>query len=150
MNSLHKQRGLALFITMLILPLLLTLGVLAMSNSFLGLKMIDARVLQNESNVVLNSAATEILGRVTSAETFSNATDSTTFSYGVDDGEVTADVELNNEVDCKRRVQASGNNFKCKYLQVNFTHLFGRQKKDGVKWATNVMSVGVEQPVISN
>jgi len=135
---------------MLVLPLLLTLGVLAMSNSFLGLKMIDARVLQSESNVFLNSAATEILGRVTSAETFSNATDNTTFSYGVDDAEVIADVELDNEVDCKRRVQASGNTFKCKYLQVNFTHLFGRQKKDGVKWATNVMSVGIEQPVISN
>jgi len=146
MNSLRKQRGLALFIAMLILPILLTLGVLAMSNSFLGLKMVDARVLRGESDLLLNSAADEILSRTTSAATFANATNATTFTYG----EVTAEVELGSELECKRSMNASGNAFKCQYLQLNFTHQFGRQKQDGVKWASNVMSVGVEQPVIAN
>lgn len=146
MTSLQKQRGIALFIAMLILPLLLVLGVLAMSNSFLGLKMIDARVLQGESNILLNSAANEILNRSDSTQIFANATDSTTFSYG----DVTSNIELSGEVDCKRRINASGNSFKCKYLQINFEHSFGRVKDNGTKWALNAMSIGVEQPIISD
>ncbi|PKF61219.1 hypothetical protein CW745_11340 [Psychromonas sp. psych-6C06] len=146
MTSLHKQRGIALFIAMLILPLLLVLGVLVMSNSFLGLKMIDARVLQGESNILLNSAANEILHRSGTAQSFASATTNTIFSYG----DVSSNVELNGEINCKRRMKASGNNFKCKYLQVNFVHEFGRTKSGGAKWAQNAMSIGVEQPIISD
>ncbi len=146
MTSLHKQRGIALFIAMLILPLLLVLGVLVMSNSFLGLKMIDARVLQGESNIRLNSAAAEIMNRSSSAQSFASATNSSEFSY---EG-VTGGVETLGEINCKRRVKASGNNFKCKYLQVNFIHQFGRTKEGGAKWAENAMSVGIEQPIISD
>jgi hypothetical protein len=147
MTSLHKQKGIALFIAMLILPLLLVLGVLVMSNTFLGLKMIDARVQQGESNILLNSASSEIMHRSGSAQSFANATDSTIFSYG----EVTtSSVDLNGEINCKRRMKASGNNFKCKYLQVNFEHLFGREKESGAKWAVNALSVGIEQPIIAD
>ena len=146
MNSLHKQKGLALFIAMLFLPILLVLGVLAMSNSFLGLKMIDARVVKGESNILLGSAANEILNRSDSATAFASATNNSTFSYG----DVTGDVDLKEEVDCKRRIDASGNNFKCKYLQVNFEHSFGRDNGSGEKWATNELSVGVEQPIIAD
>ncbi len=146
MTSLHKQKGIALFIAMLILPLLLVLGVLVMSNTFLGLKMIDARVMQGESNILLNSAAAEIMHRSGSAQSFASATSNTVFSYG----DVTSAVELNGEINCKRRVKASGNNFKCKYLQVNFEHSFGRTQAGGAKWALNAMGVGIEQPIISN
>ena len=146
MTSLHKQRGIALFIAMLILPLLLVLGVLVMSNTFLGLKMIDARVLQGESNILLNSAASEIMNRSSSAQSFASATQNTVFTYG----DVSSDVELIGEINCKRRMKASGNNFKCKYLQVNFIHSFGRVKEGGGKWAENAMSVGIEQPIIAD
>lgn len=146
MISLHKQKGIALFIALLILPLLLVLGVLVMNSSFLGLKMIDARVLQGESNIFLNSAANQVLHRSSSAQSFASAAEGTQFSYQ----DVTGSVQLNGEISCKRRVKASGNNFKCKYLQVNFEHSFGREKKSGAKWALNEMSVGIEQPIISD
>jgi type IV pilus assembly protein PilX len=146
MTSLHKQKGIALFIAILILPLLLVLGVLVMSNSFLGLKMVDARVLQGESNIFLNSAANEILQRSSSAQSFASATTSSVFTYG----DVSSEVELNGEINCKRRMKASGDNFKCKYIQVNFVHSFGREKESGAKWAENAMSVGIEQPIISD
>ena len=146
MTSLHKQKGIALFIAMLILPLLLVLGVLVMSNTFLGLKMIDARVVQGESNILLNSAATEIMHRSGSAQSFASATNNSTFSYG----DVTSTVDDLGDINCKRRVKASGNNFTCKYLQVNFKHSFGREKEGGAKWAENTMGVGIEQPVIAD
>jgi len=146
MTSLHYQKGIALFIAMLILPLLLVLGILVMSNSFLGLKMIDARVMQAESNIVLNNAASEIMNRPSSSTSFASATTNTVFTYE----DVTGEVELNGEVSCKRRVKASGNNFKCKYLQVNFEHPFGRVKEGGGKWATNAMGIGIEQPIIAD
>lgn len=136
----------ALFIAMLILPLLLVLGVLVMSNAFFGLKMIDARVMQGESNILLNSAATEIMNRASIATSFATASTNTVFTYG----DVTGEVTLNGEVNCKRRMKASGNNFKCKYLQVNFEHAFGRVKEGGAKWASNVMGVGIEQPIIAD
>ncbi len=117
-----------------------------MSNTFLGLKMIDARVLRGESNILLNSAATEIMNRSSSAQSFASATDGAVFSY---EG-VNGSVETLGEVNCKRRMKASGNNFKCKYLQVNFVHQFGRTKEGGAKWAENAMSVGIEQPIISD
>jgi len=145
MISLRKQRGMALFVAMLMLPLILVLGVLAMNNSFLGLKMIDARVLKGESDILLNSATNELLNRTDSAAAFANATNTTTFSYG----DVNSTVELNGEIDCKRRINASGTNFKCKYVQVHFEHSFGRQQENGVKWALNTMSIGVEQPMLS-
>lgn len=148
MTSLHKQKGITLFIAMLILPLLLVLGVLVMSNTFLGLKMIDARVVIGESNILLNSAATEIMHRAGSAQSFASATVNTKFSYGdVETKSIT--IDDNDEINCKRRVKASGNNFKCKYIQVNFVHSFGRGET-GAKWAKNEMSVGIEQPVIAD
>ncbi|WP_019615582.1 hypothetical protein [Psychromonas ossibalaenae] len=146
MTSLHKQKGIALFIAMLILPLLLVLGVLVMSNTFLSLKITDARVMQGESNILLNNAVMDILHRSSSAQSFAQATDKTTFSSD----EVTAKVDLDedDEIHCKRRIQASGSNFKCKYLEVSFIHLYGRERADGSKWATNELGVGVEQPII--
>ena len=146
MTSLHKQKGIALFIAMLILPLLLVLGVLVMSNTFLGLKMIDARVLQGESNILLNSAATEIMNRSSSAQSFASAEKGAEFSYESVDGSV----EDSTVLTCKRSDRPSDDKFKCKYLQVNFVHQFGRTQAGGAKWATNAMNVGIEQPIISN
>lgn len=145
MNNLHKQRGIALFSALLILPLLLALGLVVMTNTFLGMKMTDARVLQGGSNIILNSAATEIMNRSGSAQSFASSTNGTIFSYK----SVTGSVEGYGEINCKRRIKASSNNFKCRYLQVNFEHSFGRVKTDGTRWAINTMSVGIEQPVIS-
>lgn len=147
MTSLHKQKGAALVIALLILPLLLVLGVVAMNSSFFGLKMVDARVLKNESNILLKSASNEILTRSTSELAFSSeSSGSSTFSYGDVDATITP---KNDDVPCKRSTQASSIDYECKYLQVDFTHSFGRVKKDGKKWAENAMSVGIEQPYIA-
>lgn len=146
MISLQKQKGMALFIAMLILPLLLVLGVLIMSNSFLGLKIIDTRVMQGESNIKLNGAAQHILQQTNSAATFAAALDSQTISSTLY-GDVNGTVSLQGELNCRRRMQASGSNFKCKYLQLNLDNSYGREKA-GVKWALNSMGLGVEQPII--
>ena len=147
MTSLQRQDGMALFIAMLILPLLLVLGVLVMSNSFLGLKIIDTRVMQGESNIILDGAARDILHQSDSAQVFAAALSSSTFSSALFT-DVKSTVELNGELNCKRRMQASGSNFKCKYLQVNLNHSYGREMTGGAKWAVNSMGLGVEQPIL--
>jgi len=146
MISLQKQKGMALFIAMLILPLLLVLGVLIMSNSFLGLKIIDTRVMQGESNIKLNGAAQHILQQTGSAATFAAAVDSESIPSALYD-DVNGTVSLQGELNCRRRMQASGSNFKCKYLQLNLDNSYGREQA-GVKWAVNSMGLGVEQPII--
>lgn len=137
----------ALFIAMLLLPLLLVLGVLVMNNSFLGLKIVDSRVMQSESNISLNGGAQDILQKSGNAQLFAAATSSAVFtSERFDD--VSGGVSLNGELNCRRRMKASGSNFKCKYLQVNLQHAYGREKIDGTRRALNFMGLGVEQPII--
>ncbi len=156
MINLHRQNGMMLFIVMLILPLLLTLGTLLMGNSFLGLRIVDSRVMQVESAMLLNGAAHAILNDQNSPQLFAEALDS-----GKLDSEalksdafsdVTTTVELNGELTCKRTMRASGTNngFKCKYLQVNLNHSYGRETSEGAKWAVNSMGLGVEQPIIAD
>lgn len=146
--GLHKQKGMALVIAMLILPLLLVLGLLMMNNAFLGMKVIDSRVEKNTSNIILNGMASEVMNQPGNAQAFAEALESTTFN-SIQYPEATSSVQLQSEINCRRRVQASGNNFKCKYLQVDFEHAYGREKIDGNKWAANTLSVGIEQPIIS-
>lgn len=146
--GIHRQKGMALVIAMIILPLLLVLGVLMMNNAFLGLKIIDSRVEKNTSDIILNGMASEVMNQPGNAKAFAEALSSTTFT-STQYPEASSSVELHSEINCRRRIQASGNNFKCKYLQVNFEHAYGREKVDGNKWASNTLSVGVEQPIIS-
>jgi len=153
-SNLHQQKGMALLIAMLILPLILVLGILMVNNSFFGLKIVDSRVMKNESNMTLNGAADELISQ-TSTGDFATP-EGKSFDVSEFDG-VSIEVEtLNvntstntNETDCGRTVQASGNNIKCRYLQLDLTHAFGREKVDGGKWAENKLSVGIEQPVFS-
>ena len=148
MTNLQRQTGMALFIAILLLPLILSLGVLVMNNSFLGLKIIDTRSMQGGSNIVLDGAAYDILHQENSAQTFAAALSSSTFSSALFT-DVNASVTLEGELNCKRRMQASGSNFKCKYLQINLQHAYGREMADGDKWAINAMGLGIEQPIIS-
>lgn len=147
MISLQRQNGMALFIAMLILPLLLVLGVLLMSSSFLGLKIIDSRAMQGESNIILDGAAQDILHQSNSAQVFAAALSSSTVSSALFT-DVNSTVELKGELNCKRRMQASGSNFKCRYLQVNLNHAYGRAMAGGTKRAVNSMGLGVEQPIL--
>ena len=147
MTNLKKQNGMALFIAMLILPLLFVLGMLVVSSSFFGLKIIDTRVMQGESNLTLNGAAYDILHQSDSAQIFAAALSDSTFSSALFD-DVKGTVELKGELNCKRRMQASGSNFKCKYLQINLNHSYGRMKENGSRWAVNAMGLGIEQPII--
>lgn len=135
-------------IAMLILPLLLVLGMLVMSSSFLGLKIIDTRVMQSESNIILSGAAQEILTQKDSAQRFAAALSSSTFTSTLFDDDVDGSVTLNGELNCRRRMQASGSNFKCKYVQLDLKHAYGREMASGVKMAVNSMGVGIEQPII--
>jgi len=151
MISLHKEKGMALFIAMLILPLLLVLGGLAMNSSLLGLKMVDARVLLGESNILLTNSSIEILNRSNDTLSFANATTNTTDTPDFTYGDVEAYIEVDDEGStCKRSYDASAIDFECKYLQVNFIHAFGREKENGTKWAENGMSVGIEQQVLAD
>lgn len=144
MISMRKQSGMALFIAMLILPLLLVLGVLVMSNSFLGLKIIDTRVMQSESNIKLDSAAQQILAE-TSPTAFAAAEDDDVFASG----DVSGKVSLQGELNCRRIIKTSGSNFKCKYLQLNLDHSYGRAVTGGGKSALNSMGLGIEQPILA-
>ncbi len=147
-KGMRQQQGAALFIAMLILPLLLVLGILVMNNSFLGLKMVDARVLQGESNILLNSAASDIMHSTNIAASFAAATDDQVFTSNKAGGIVTGKIEINGELNCRRRMQASGSNFKCRYLELELVHDFGRNTSAGTKAAKNVMGLGIEQPII--
>ena len=103
--------------------------------------------MQGESNIILDGAAYDILHQENSAQAFAAALSSSTFS-SVLFADVNASVQLEGELNCKRRVQASGSNFKCKYLQINLQHAFGREETGGAKWAVNTMGLGIEQPII--
>jgi len=150
MISLHRQSGAVLVVAMLILPLLLVLGVLAMNSSFFGLKMVDARAVRGESNILLHSASNEILDRPNSELGFASATTTTSNTFSYEDVEATVVVNSDVGVPCKRSANASSIDFECKYLQVDFVHTFGRMKTNGKKWAENAMSVGIEQPYIAD
>jgi len=157
MINLQKQKGMMLFIVMLILPLLLVLGSLLMGNTFLGLKVVDSRVMKVESNMILEGAARDILNATDSPQVFAAVLDSATTLKSDLFKDVTTMVDLNGESNCKRRMNASGtNNFKCKYLQVNLNHRYGRETGektdagDNITWAVNSMGQGIEQPLINN
>ena len=172
--SLYKQKGMALIMAMLILPLLFALGVLVMNNSFLGLKVIDTRVMQNESNMILNASANEVMGDSGSQTLFGNFEDRSgenvedevdaedeanedqpifefeKLEFDEDDNnEVNLSMESLGEMACKRTMEASGSNIQCKYLQLNFEHDYGRARDATTKWAKNRLSLGVEQPVFA-
>lgn len=147
MISLRKQKGIALFIAMLVLPLILVLGILVMSNAFMGLKIIDTRVMQEKSNLSIEGAALDILHQSDSAQLFASALASSTFSSTLF-SDVSSTVEVYGELNCKRRMRASSSHFKCRYLQLNLNHSYGREKSGGGKWAVNTMGLGIEQPII--
>lgn len=146
--TLRKQKGMALIIAMMILPLLLALGVLLMNNSFLGLKVIDTRVMQNESNMVLLGSANELIEDVDSPTTFANVEEGDELTSEKFDNS-TATVQLLGESACKRSLNASGSSIQCKYIQVDFQHSYGRSIDADNKWAENTLSVGVEQPIFA-
>jgi len=166
--SLYKQKGMALIMAMLILPLLFALGVLVMNNSFLGLKVVDTRVMQNESNMILNGSANELMGDSGSQTLFASfeetdevdAEDEANEDLPIfefeklefdadDNNEVNLSMESLGEMACKRTMKASGSNIQCKYLQLNFEHDYGRARDATTKWAKNRLSLGVEQPIFT-
>ena len=127
-----------------------------MSNSFLGLKAVDSRVMQVESRMDLVGAARDILNDPGSPQVFADAVDSESFTTSDLFTDVTTTVEVkgndDGELTCKRRMQASGtnNNFKCKYMQVNLNHAYGRETANGGKRAVNTLGIGIEQPILAD
>lgn len=148
-KPLSKQSGMALVIAMIFLPLLLVLGTLLMSNAFLGLKVTDSRVMKNESNMVLNGAADDILNQSGVESTLVAATDDTTVS-STQFPTITSSVDLQQEGNCTRTGAATETSIKCVFLQINLNHDYGRAKDDGTTWAQNTLGVGVEQPFFAN
>jgi len=147
--SLDKQKGMALVIAMMILPLLLVLGGLLMNSAFLDLKVIDSRVMQNESNMILNGTASAMISDSGSPTLFANAVEGNIVSTSDEFSGASSTVQLLGEMKCHRKMQASGSNFKCKYLQIDFKHAYGRAKSADSKWAENALSIGVEQPIFA-
>ena len=103
--------------------------------------------MQGKSNIILNGAAHDILHQTDSATAFAGALSSDTFSSALFT-DVGSTVTLQGELNCKRRIKTSSTKFKCKYLQLNLNHSYGREMAGGAKWALNSMGLGVEQPII--
>ncbi len=144
MTSLKKQQGMALLIAMMILPMLILMGFVSISGSFIDLKMIDARISHHESRINLDSTATHIIATPNIASSLAQATDGTVFSSAVFTGSA-ATAKVLGESTCKRRKNASGDNFQCKYINLELSERYGRTNSSGQKWGKNKLSVGVEQ-----
>lgn len=142
---IRKQRGIALFVVIIILPMLVVLGVMLLSSSSMDLKMSDARGTLDGSNISLTAASIEIL----TTTKFASASVGTAFSSArfTVNGTVQA---ISGEIDCKRRKDTNGNTFKCIMVDTQLSHDFGREKNNGLRWGINRLGVGFEQPLLVN
>ncbi|WP_019615576.1 hypothetical protein [Psychromonas ossibalaenae] len=149
MIKIKKQQGAVLFFVLITLPMLVVLGLMLVENSSVDLKMVDARVVRNDSNIRLTSAASALLTSIKTPSLFANAENGEGISEPVP-LDVSNVVTVKSEVNCMRRKDANGDDFQCRYLEVKFTHQFGREKKDSSRWGSNSMAIGVEQPHIAH
>ena len=148
MNSLKRQQGVALFVAMMILPMILLMGIVSVTGSFMDLKMIDARISHHESRINLNSTASHIINTPNVSTSFAVATTGSVFrSDKFAHSDATA--ELLGESTCKRRKNAFGDNFKCKYIDLTLSERYGRTNQGGHQWGENMLSVGIELPFFS-
>ncbi len=145
---MRKQSGAALFVAMIILPVLVVLGLMLLGGSFLDLKMTDARASLDGSNITLNAASVDLLS-AGSATPFASAANGTVLSSDSFEDVVSVVDSVSAELDCRRDYNPNGNG-KCLYLDVKLSHSFGRKKSNGKKWGTNRMGLGVEQPLLAN
>ncbi|WP_028864171.1 hypothetical protein [Psychromonas aquimarina] len=158
MINIQKQKGAVLFFVLITLPMLVVLGLMLVENSSVDLKMVDARVVRNESNIKLTAAAADMFASIKSPASFALATTGAEFSSArfsdavgtVTVKDDTAPVKYETGKTCKRSKNASGNDFQCLYLEVKFVHKFGRERADETHWGSNAMGVGVEQPYIAH
>lgn len=149
MSSLKKQQGMVLFITLMILPMLILMGLVTMSGSMIDLKMIDARISHNESRLNLDATAKHITSIPANHNTFIQAINGTVYSSAVFTAS-DATTEVLGEVTCKRRKNANGENFNCKYLNLSLSERYGRHNNNDVPWGRNVLSIGIEQPYFAD
>lgn len=142
---IRKQRGIALFVAIIILPMLVVLGVMLLSSASMDLKMSDARGTLDSSNMYLTAASTEILTTIQ----FASVNVGTNFQpvqFSDVSGSVTT---ISGELPCKRSKKANGNNsFKCQIVDTKLSHNFGREKADGDQWGINRLGLGIEQPLL--
>ncbi len=145
-----KQKGVALFIAMLMLLMLTAIGSVLLSGSNLDLKMADAAAQRMASDQLLEGAIEDILTSTTTAAKFgADSSDITVASGAFDD--VSATATPRGETACKRTLnpnQVKG--FSCRYVDVRVSTEHGRSKSGGGKWAVNAMNAGVEQPIKTN
>ena len=152
--NFKKQQGAVLLAALILLPILSTLGIFLLSSASSDLRMTGARHDHNDSRIILNSVAKEFMTDITHLNKFKGATDSTRFNSTLfvdSDGNanVSANTTLFANVDCKRRRPANTNDLKCKYMELNLSHQFGRAKNSTEKWGRNNLGLGVEQPLLS-
>ncbi len=114
----------------------------------MDLKMIDARISHNASRIKLDSTAKHIIATKNIASSFAQATTGTVFTSSVfTDSAATA--KLLGDFTCKRRKNANGDNFNCRYLDLQLSERYGRFNQNAQRWGENVFSVGIEQPYFS-
>lgn len=153
---MFKQRGVALFVVLIILPMLVVLGLMLLGSSFMDLKMSDARGMLDNSNMRLTSASIEIVSDLGGFASESSATKfakvivdddiSPTYIQGVN-GTVLATSAL---LPCERVRKVNLSKYKCRYVDIQLEHNFGREKTDGTQWGVNRLGLGVQQPVLVN
>lgn len=153
---MFKQRGVALFVALIILPMLVVLGLMLLGSSFMDLKMSDARGTLDNSNMRLTSASIEILNNSGSFASESSATifakvvvDDTleSASFPEISGVVLATSAL---LPCARTRDVDLSKYKCRYVDMQLEHGFGREKTDGTQWGVNRLGLGVQQAVLVN
>ena len=144
---MRKQSGVALFAAMIILVILAILSIALLEDSTMDLKMSGAREDVNISNITLQASSVDILAN-TGRSSFAVATNSSQFTSSTFTDVTSSTEVIEEEVECKRKYDVTTSDIKCKYLKLNLTDTFGRKKVGGGQWGTNVIGVGVEQPIL--
>lgn len=144
--SLKRQRGAALFIAMLLLILLTSLGVMVMTETDMDLKMTGAAVSRELAEQRLEGAASELLTSVVAQENFIQLDkgDTGTASSTVYDT-VSISLEGRGDFGCRRSFAATSTDLMdCRFVQVDMADSYGKGRTGQVG-----LGLGVEQPFLS-
>ncbi|MCE0558658.1 MULTISPECIES: hypothetical protein [unclassified Motilimonas] len=151
MRTPHTQRGISLFISMLMLALLSALTTLLMANASLDLKMAGAAALKIDADQQLEGAIEELLAKNDSALQFASAIKGSQFTLTHISGVSSAVAQVQDQPSCARsRRPSSDGIFACRYLHTKLNRDYGRAKTGSGRLGNNSAGLGIEQKTLKN
>ncbi len=146
---MHKQQGIALFISIIFLLLLSGLTTILMTNASLDLKMAGASVARLNADQQLEGAMGELVSHSDARHRFASAVITSKFTVEHIENVTAEVVNIDEQSSCARsRAPSSVGLFSCRYVDTRLTKNYGRAKSEGGYLGTNAAGLGVEQKLL--